>query len=250
MKRLIIPLLCLALACAALIGCGKGSSNEPATPGTDTPGTTVTAAPSTDAPSTDSPDATPAATQLLGGYEKPASPAVPAEASAALTKALEGFTGANYEPVAYLGKQVVNGTNYALLCRETKVVQNPTETWAIVIVYQDLQGNAKIAEVRDSGVATNLPTESVTGGWSIPQDLAVSSDLQAKFAKAMESKLGVSYTPIAVVAQQVVSGMNYAFLCEGTTTTANPETNYYIAIVYVDAQGNPSVTDITAFPAA
>ena len=64
-------------------------------------------------------------------------------------QALDGLTGCDYEPVALLGKQVVAGTNYCLLCRLTPVVPNAKAHWGLVYIYEDLQGKAKLTHVED-----------------------------------------------------------------------------------------------------
>lgn len=64
-------------------------------------------------------------------------------------RALDGLVGAEYEPVALLGTQVVAGTNYAILCRITPVVLHPEPHWGVVYIYEDLQGKAKFLDVKD-----------------------------------------------------------------------------------------------------
>ncbi len=62
-------------------------------------------------------------------------------------KAMEGLTGASYEPVAYIGSQLVSGKNYMILYRETIVIPDTDSKYALVKVYADLNGNAEILEV-------------------------------------------------------------------------------------------------------
>ncbi|MCR5141380.1 MAG: hypothetical protein K6C68_02470 [Ruminococcus sp.] len=71
------------------------------------------------------------------------------EAKAALEKALEGIEGAEYEPVAVLGTQVVAGTNYCILCKVTVVYPDAQPTYELVYVYEDLEGNAEITDIKD-----------------------------------------------------------------------------------------------------
>ncbi len=78
-----------------------------------------------------------------------------ADAKNALDKALEGLNGADYEPVAYIGSQVVAGTNYCILCKITPVVPNATPSYALVYVYEDLDGNAEIIDTQDIEIGTN-----------------------------------------------------------------------------------------------
>lgn len=70
------------------------------------------------------------------------------DAKAAYKKANASLVGAKYEPVAYLGSQVVNGTNYVALMRVTPVVPNAEPEFDLVTVHQDLKGNAKITSVK------------------------------------------------------------------------------------------------------
>ncbi len=68
------------------------------------------------------------------------------EVKAAWDKALEGLLGVDYEPVAYLAKQIVSGSNYLILCRTTVVHPDAVPEFSLVTIYQDLQGNAKFGE--------------------------------------------------------------------------------------------------------
>ena len=74
---------------------------------------------------------------------------LPDDAQTAFDKALEGLVGANYVPVALLSTQVVAGMNYCILCQITPIVPDATQTWALVYIYADLEGNAEIANVYD-----------------------------------------------------------------------------------------------------
>ena len=52
---------------------------------------------------------------LSGGWTPSADPAVTEELQVVFDKGLEGLVGVGYTPVAYLGSQVVAGTNHAFL---------------------------------------------------------------------------------------------------------------------------------------
>ena len=94
-------------------------------------------------------------TQAVGAWEIKA-PAEGAKlsderAQEAFEKALEGFVGVGYTPIALLGTQVVAGTNYKILCYGQTVTAEPVSALYVVDVYEDLEGNAEIssAEVFD-----------------------------------------------------------------------------------------------------
>ena len=70
-------------------------------------------------------------------------------------KGLEGLDGADYEAVAYLGNQVVGGTNYMVLMRITPVVLNAEPEFGLVTFNQDLDGNVTMLEVQDLELGTD-----------------------------------------------------------------------------------------------
>ena len=61
----------------------------------------------------------------------------------------------------------------------------------------------------------------------------------------MAEVLGETYEPVCVLAEQVVSGKNYAYLARGTTVTPNPVSAYYIVKIYNDLNGNAKVQTIS-----
>ncbi len=95
---------------------------------------------------------------------------------------------------------------------------------------------------------TYIPNEDnpIVGGWEIAevarQDLAENE--RQIFDKAMESVVGEDYEAVCVLATQLVSGTNYAYLARGTTVTAEPVSNFCIIKVYEDLKGNVELTSI------
>lgn len=129
MKKIMIPVVCLLMAALLLIGCGAQK-----------------------APAAEAAPEEKAEGFVLGGWtanEEDTSMEANSEAAEALEKAVGGMVGAKYEPIACLGKQVVSGTNYCLLCRITPVVPSPVSHFALVYVYQALDGSAELLEVQD-----------------------------------------------------------------------------------------------------
>ena len=80
-------------------------------------------------------------------------PAMTEEATAAFNKATEGFVGVDYVPVALLSTQTVAGTNYRILCEATTVYPGAEMHYAVVNVYESLEGNANIISVTDGYVS-------------------------------------------------------------------------------------------------
>lgn len=178
----------------------------------------------------------------VGGWTRAGSPVVTDEVKALLDKAVEKMTGAQYKPVAYLGSQIVSGTNHAILCRIAPVTPKSVEKYGIVYLYEDLNGNAEITEVKEFETGTNI--NDLDGGWTQAESPVVTEDATKAFDKAMEGFVGVDYSPVALLSTQVVSGTNYCFLCEATVVYPGAETSYALVYIYADLQGNAEITDI------
>lgn len=86
---------------------------------------------------------------LAGGWTPSESPEITEEIRAVFDRAVEGLLGVNYVPVAYLGSQVVAGTNHCILCQATAVVPGARPEYKLVYIYQDLEGGAQVLSVAD-----------------------------------------------------------------------------------------------------
>ena len=84
-----------------------------------------------------------------GSWEKSESPEIDHDAQAALANAEKTVEGVSFKPIAFLGSQVVSGMNFRLLCEVTYNDGSVEPFFAIVHVYEDLEGNASISEVFD-----------------------------------------------------------------------------------------------------
>lgn len=107
-------------------------------------------APVTGGPVTDGP----VAGGLSGGWTPAADPAITDDLRAVFDGATEGLVGVRYVPVTYLGSQVVAGTNHAFLAQATVVMPNAEPYYAIVYIYEDLQGHAEIMNIAEFDVGS------------------------------------------------------------------------------------------------
>jgi len=95
--------------------------------------------------------------RMTGGWAPSADPAVTEELKALFDKGTEALTGAAYLPVAYLGSQVVAGTNHAFLCQAVSAYPGSLKTapaYAMVYLYEDLSGNVSILSIADFDVGS------------------------------------------------------------------------------------------------
>ena len=91
---------------------------------------------------------------MLGGWTPAADPAVTDEVKALVGKALDGLVGVNYVPVAYLGSQLVAGTNHAILCQAAAVYPDAQTYFVILYLYEDLQGNVTVLNIADFDIGS------------------------------------------------------------------------------------------------
>ena len=121
--------------------------------------------------------------QLDGGYtanDGDVEIAKNADIQKKLDAALDGFVGSDIEPIAYLGSQVVSGTNYLLLCKVTPVYPDAVSEYDLVNVYEDLDGNISLGDMEtlelgasDDASAENAESVGTADGQEISaSDLA------------------------------------------------------------------------------
>lgn len=221
MKKLLAVIVCFALLAtgvAVFAGCGKQKTDNGITGG-----------------------------EIVGGWMKAESPAITEEFKKVFDKATEALTGMQYVPVAYLASQVVAGTNHRVLCKATATVPDAQTTYAIVTVYEDLKGGAEITDVAECDLQANIAVGDVNGGWTEPDSPAVPEEALQALTKACETLTGMEYAPVALLATQLVAGMNYRILCEAKATVPDAEAEYAIITVYADLQGNAAITETAEF---
>ena len=91
---------------------------------------------------------------MSGGWAHSADPAVTDEQRDVFDKALDGLAGVNYEPIAYLGSQMVAGTNHCFLCQATVVYPNAEPHYVLLYIYEDLSGSAQIMNSADLDIGS------------------------------------------------------------------------------------------------
>ena len=203
MKRLLILLACLML----ITGCTKKPVEEPAIE-EEVIETQEIVEP------------------VLGGWEKPESGEITEELQEIFNKATEKLLGVKYEALELLETQVVAGMNYKFLANATTVVSNAEPRQVEMVIYKDLQGECTVTDITELN-------ETLAGGWE-ENNQEVTEELLDIFNRGVEGTEFAEYVPTKLLATQVVSGINYKFLCE----------NGEEIIVYRDLNDNCSVLEI------
>ena len=76
---------------------------------------------------------------------------LPQKVATDFTAVTGALVGSDYEPIAYLGSQQVNGTNYRILALQKLVTPNAEKRIVKMIIHEELDGSVRMVSV--SGVA-------------------------------------------------------------------------------------------------
>ena len=152
---------------------------------------------------------------------------MPQKVATAFGKVFEGFVGAEYTPIAYLGEQVVNGTNHAILAEQLLVTGKDTKNIVLIILNQRGEDFtiANIERIVESGAEL--------GGTVIDVKTNIPEDAKKAFDTVLGTFVGATVTPFALLATQVVKGTNYVFAA--TTAPVVPEAEKHVSIVTVNS---------------
>ena len=86
--------------------------------------------------------------------------------------------------------------------------------------------------------------EERLGAWNATADASVTMEARAALETALEGFVGSRIEPVALLATQVVSGMNYCLLCRVTPVAPNAAPQYATVYVYQKPDGSAEITAI------
>ena len=98
--------------------------------------------------------------------------------------------------------------------------------------------------------------EMMVGGWEmVPAQSAIlteeaqpepmmTDEAADAFRKAMEKLDGAEYTPVALLATQLVAGTNYCILCQGKYVVPDAKPFWALVYIYADLEGNAEIMNI------
>lgn len=156
--------------------------------------------------------------------------AMPEKVATAVSALAEQLIGAEYTPIAYLGSQVVNGVNHAVLAEQVLTTGRDTKNVVLLIFNEKgmdctLVNIERVVEggVGEGGVEINVKTD-------LPEEA------KKVFDAALSEFLGSTVKPFAYLGSQVVKGIDYIFAAEVTPVVAEPIKK--VAVVTVNGLTN------------
>lgn len=234
MSKFAAGLMCLATAGLVLAGCKKA---EPAQTTPDTAPEVLSEA------ELITPDTQPDAPVSLGGYEwvtNNTANMMDEADSVRIAVSLRG-EGTDFEVLDLVATQVVSGVNYMYLCYGAKEAGG-TPGYYFVTIYETTGGEDSvlgIVPIDITAIKTAEPLgKGATGAWAV-KGTGKAGNLPDEKAQASFDAINtgdVTYNPVALLATQLVSGMNYKALCRGN------DDNLYVVTWYNDLDDNASLT--------
>ena len=159
---------------------------------------------------------------------------MPEKVATAFGKLGEELVGAEYTPIAYLGSQVVNGTNHAVLAEQTVLTGKDTKN-VVVVVFNEKPGEMDLTLV---GIEHVVDEGGKLGGIDVDVKTKIPVEAQEALAKVLEGYVGVDVNAFALLGTQVTTGVNYIFAAEVKSVTAEPVTNVDVVVA------NPMTNEI------
>lgn len=170
----------------------------------------------------------------FGAWEVNVNASAMPERIATAVSGLNDMVGAEYKPIAYLGSQLVNGTNHAVLAEQTLITGKDQKNVVLVIFRQvgDEVTLSNIERVLTGGMDGQMGAVEIKATTDIP------AEAKAAFEATLSGFVGMDVKPFAFLGTQVVKGINYFFACETKVVAPEGETN--VAIV----TANPLTKDV------
>lgn len=147
---------------------------------------------------------------MVGSWEVNVSIDGMPEKVATAVSELDSMAGAEYTPIAYLGSQVVNGTNHAVLAEQTIVCGKDVKNIVLLIFHETKEGVtlANIERIVEDGAEFGGVQINVEKGDEI------NKTAQQLLDEAFGGFCGTVVESIALLGTQIVRGTNYIFVCE------------------------------------
>lgn len=146
---------------------------------------------------------------------------MPQKVATAFGELSETLVGAVYDPIAYLGSQTANGTNHAVLAKQT-IVAGVDHTNIVILKFNEKGMNCSLY-----GIEMVMQSGGAFGGFTI--DPKVKDDIPKEameaFKTVTEGWVGADIEPIAYLGSKVVKGIDVVFLAQvtGVYPGAEPE---------------------------
>ena len=166
---------------------------------------------------------------------------LPQKVATAFAALSDTLIGAEYTPIAYIGSQVVNGINHAVLAEQLVLSGKDTKNIVLMIFNEkpnDVNATLiSIDRIVESGMALGGVNVDVKTIGDIPEDAMNAFDV------AFEGFIGARVEPFAFLGTQEVNGTNYIFVAKLVDITPY-EADEPVLVVINDKTHRVNITNI------
>lgn len=174
---------------------------------------------------------------MLGSWDVNVSTNGMPQKIATVFEGLNEMVDTEYAFIAYLGSQVVNGTNHAILAEQKLVLGNDVKNIVLIIFHETKE------DVTISNIEHIIEDDNKLGGININVETKINDEAMEIFKQAFDGHSGGNISPFALLGIQIVHGINYIFVC--TVTPVMPDTKSKVVIVIVNSAGfEPQMVDL------
>ena len=152
---------------------------------------------------------------------------MPQKVASAMGKLNETLMGAEYDPIAYLGSQVVNGTNHAVLAEQTVITGRDTKN-VVMVIFNEKPNDMELTLVNIERI---IEGGAPMGGIAVNPTTVIPEEAMNEWNTAFEGFVGSNVKPFALLATQVVKGTNFIFAATLTPVAPNAETKFVIVTI-------------------
>lgn len=138
---------------------------------------------------------------------------------------LNEMVGAEYTPIAYLGSQIVNGTNHAVLAEQLVVTGKDTRNVVLVIF------NEKGMDTTLVNIERIVESGAELGGIQVDVETDIPDEAKSAFDTVFNGFVGSKVEPFALLATQVTKGTNHVFAATMAPVTENPTKSVVLVTV-------------------
>ena len=151
----------------------------------------------------------------------------PQKIASALGSLSEKIVGAEYEPIAYLGSQIVNGTNHAVLAEQIVTTGRDTKN-IVMLTFNEKPNNMEPTLI---GIDRLVEGGVGFGGAQIDVHTDIPADFMTKWNEAFEGFVGAGVEPFALLGTQVTNGENLIFAATSIPVAPNAQKKVVIVTI-------------------
>lgn len=160
---------------------------------------------------------------------------LPEKLATGFAQAFSDIQGASYTPLVYVGSQIVNGINYAIVAEQALITNPPIKNIVLIILNEK-----PIDEIKSNWTIVSIDpiiSGSDVYGSVVVDPKEIDNKSRAMFNVALEGIVGATYKPLYLVASQIVHGVNYTYLAQQNLATVDNAEHLVTVTINVSENG-------------